>query len=233
MPQAWLRTTGASLVVVPVALLATWSATDQQAERPKRVYTRVAQVRPDGKVEFFGRLPEIPQLPPGAPPQRAVVVKRQAQATITYEDPAEDDEPAEEAPAQPRRILARDNFDRWIFGDIDERERIERLEVMLAGNIERAARYNGLTPAHRARLLLAGRGDLKRFFDRVAEKRAEFEVARKDTRAGLRLLQQLYPEQSDYQKGPFGLGSLYDKMLNKILAEDPSRQRPIPTILDR
>ena len=49
----------------------------------------------------------------------------------------------------------------------------------------------------------------------------------------MRLLQELYPEQSDYQNGPFGPGSLYDKMLNKMLAEDPSRRRPMPTILDR
>jgi hypothetical protein len=104
---------------------------------------------------------------------------------------------------------------------------------MLAERIERAVRVNGLAPAHRARLQLAGQGDLKRLFDRIDARRAEFESVRRDRRAGARLLQELYPEQTDCQEGPFGRGSLYDKMLNKILREHLGRRESIPTILDR
>ncbi|HEY2158458.1 MAG TPA: hypothetical protein VGH33_22700 [Isosphaeraceae bacterium] len=224
MSRHRLRRSALFLTVALAGLLVPWSARAQQADGPMRAFRRQAQADAAEKARVFERLKENAPVPQQGPRPR----------NITLEEPAEDEEgPADAPPAPIRRILARDNFDRCVFGDVDESARLERLETMLVEQIERAARHNRLTAVQQARLRLAGQGDLKRFFDRVEAKRAEFELIRGDLRAGVRLLQELYPEHRDYQDGPFGRGSLYDKMLTKILGEDPNRGRPIPTILDR
>ena len=42
-----------------------------------------------------------------------------------------------------------------------------RLETILAARVDKIARQCGLTEVQKKKLLLAGRGDIKRFFDRV------------------------------------------------------------------
>ncbi len=230
MPQHWPWIPALFTVV---ALVGPSSARGQQAGEPMEAFRRRARAEAARREKLFDALREIGAAQPVI--ERQVVVVPRPQGVITFEEPNEDEEaPAGEASAPGRDVLARENLDRMIFGETDdEAARHRRLETMLAEKVRRAAGYNRLTAAQQGRLRLAGQGDVKRFFDRVAEKRAEFELARRDLRSGVLLLRGLYPEQSDDQNGPFGPGSLYDKMLNKILGEDPDRRLPIPTILDR
>ena len=65
-----------------------------------------------------------------------------------------------------------ENFDRWIFGEgLGEERRRQALEDRLVGRIEAEARRYDLTIPQRDKLRLAGMGDIKRFFDRVEERR--------------------------------------------------------------
>jgi hypothetical protein len=73
-----------------------------------------------------------------------------------------------------------------------------------------------LTRAQRAKLLLAGRGDIKRFFDQVEDRRREFETERRVYRNGLAALNRLEPYRQVFEDGPFGDGSLFAKTLQRI-----------------
>ncbi len=224
--------TALALFVAIVAVVGPGSARGQAGDRATEAARKQSEADAARKARLIEAIRQIPAAD-DAPRRREVAQPPQGFA-IRYEDPEERDDRDDPPGGPPSRVLAKDNLDRWIFGETDDESiRHERLETMLVQKIERAARFNRLTPAQQARLRIAGNGDLKRFFDRVEEKRAEFENVRRDRRSGVRLLTELYPEQSDYRQGPFGRGSLYDKMLNKILAEDPGRQTPMPTILDR
>jgi hypothetical protein len=117
-------------------------------------------------------------------------------------------------------VLGRENFDRWIFGDgFDEEGRRLRLQTLLAEKIDRAMKDHDINPIQLRKLRLAGSGDIKRFLDRVEDRRADFEVARKKYTTGRQALQQLEPLSTEFQVGPFGVDSLFAKMLKKIEGE--------------
>jgi hypothetical protein len=126
-----------------------------------------------------------------------------------------------------RMVLVRENFDRWLFADGGYHTAHQRyLDDLLRAKVETAARKHGLTELQRAKLQLAGRGDIKRFFDEVQEKRQRFEEDRQDFNAGLAALRRLDPLTRVYQEGPFGDGSLFAKTLRKIKEEKKvDRQR--------
>jgi hypothetical protein len=121
-------------------------------------------------------------------------------------------------PIRPRMmVLDRDNFDRWLFAqEQSEPARQEHLNDALDARINLAVREHTLTPSQRAKLRLAGRGDIKRFFDHVQQRRDEFEIARKDFNIGLAALRRLDELSPIYRDGPFGAGSLFAKTLHKI-----------------
>jgi hypothetical protein len=73
-----------------------------------------------------------------------------------------------------------------------------------------------LTESKRAKLRLAGRGDIKRFFDQVEDRRQQFETDRQSFRTGLADLQRLEPLTQVYRDGPFGDGSLSAKTLSRF-----------------
>jgi hypothetical protein len=143
------------------------------------------------------------------------------QITISTPPPADD----EEAPVAPRgmrlnimaSVLEPENFDRWLFADEQsEAGRRRRLDEILETKAKLATLVHHLSESQRAKLQLAGRGDIKRFFDQVEDKRAEFEKDRLTFRTGLAALQRLYPLTQVYRDGPFGDGSLFAKTLSKI-----------------
>ena len=51
---------------------------------------------------------------------------------------------------------------------------------LLSLNVEDLERTCGLTPVQKKKLLLAGRGDIKRFFDRVEDIRKKFDKVKND-----------------------------------------------------
>jgi hypothetical protein len=90
----------------------------------------------------------------------------------------------------------------------------------IASAARRDAQEHKLTDRQRAKLKLAGRGDIKRFFDRVEESRIDFEVQRQTFRTGRTALLRLDPLLQVYREGPFGDGSLFAKTLRRI-SDDP------------
>jgi hypothetical protein len=136
--------------------------------------------------------------------------------------------PADEDDDQPPRpvvrlnantaVMGRENFDRWLFADgRSEKARQRYLEVLLERRIEVVALAHKLADPQRMKLELAGRGDIKRFFDQVEDRRDAFEIARKSYGTGVAALQRLDDLSRIYQRGgPFGAGSLFAKTLQKI-----------------
>jgi hypothetical protein len=180
------------------------------------------------------------------PPDRSTVVTilvrapsdgRPRQITLTMPaPPAPADEDDDHPPArlvQPFNVnaamLERDNFDRWLFAD--ERSDVERwrhLDEILRDKVEAAAREHRLTDPERAKLRVAGKGDIKRFFDQVEDRRSAFESERKSFRTGHAALRRLERFSQIYQEGPFGEGSLFAKTLQRITDDrKDGRGRPL------
>jgi hypothetical protein len=175
------------------------------------------------------------QPPPDPPGQTIVVgvsvmrggVRNPHRVSITIPDPpapADQDEDQDQPPPQPIRrinlnnaVVNRENFDLWLFeGAGDEATRCRHLERLLQTRVDAATREHKLTRAQRAKLQLAGRGDIKRFFDQVEDRRREFETERRVYRNGLAALKRLEPLRQVYLDGPFGDGSLFVKTLQRI-----------------
>ena len=146
---------------------------------------------------------------------------------ITVSMPAPPAQDGEDDDPRPAQLVARlninsavvesENFDRWLFDDEQsESSRQRHLDEILQARIKAATREHKLTAAQRAKLRLAGRGDIKRFFDEVADKRSTFEIERQSYRTGRVALQRLVPLSQIYQEGPFGDGSLFAKTLQRI-----------------
>jgi G3E family GTPase len=144
--------------------------------------------------------------------------------TISMPAPAEEAEECEEPLARHdmridimTAVVDPENFDHWLFHDErSEEDRHRHLDLILQSKLNAAARDHKLTDSQRAKLQLAGRGDIKRFFDQVENRRQDFEKNRQSFRTGLAALQRLEPLVQIYREGAFGEGSLFAKTLFKI-----------------
>jgi hypothetical protein len=118
-------------------------------------------------------------------------------------------------------ILERRNFDRWVFGETvsETRPPMKCLEELLSAKIEVATLKHKLTDQQRKKIGLAGRGDIKRFFDRVEDGRNDFEGSRVGYDNGIKALLRLKPLSDEYNNGIFGDGSLLAKTLHRITEE--------------
>jgi hypothetical protein len=114
-------------------------------------------------------------------------------------------------------VVGRENFDRWLYGEPSEGRPQRHLNDILLTKVRTAAREHDLTDAQRAKLHLAGKGDIKRFFDRVEDRRRGFEKDRQRFQTGLAALQGLDDLSRIYEGGPFDGGSLFAKTLQKIM----------------
>ena len=134
-----------------------------------------------------------------------------------------DDQPPER-PVVPlnlnEAVVERENFDRWLFAKEESAEKRQRhLEAILRKKVEAAVLAHKLTDKQTAKLRLAGRGDVKRLFDAVEDKRREFERDRQNLGTGLAAFRRLEKLSQAYKDGPFGDGSLFAKTLNGINAD--------------
>ena len=78
--------------------------------------------------------------------------------------------------------------------------------------MEDLERTCGLTPVQKKKLMLAGRGDIKRFFDHVEEIRKKFEKTRNDqNQFGNDLAGHPDPPSPTFQAGVFGDESIFAK----------------------
>ncbi len=234
MPRHPTRRIGLVLIAAAVAGL----AAPARAQRPSPVdpamdaFRLQAREREERKRALFDRLRRVPEAPP-AEPVRLLVPDRPfpdaqpggllVRTVVERGDGPRDeggDEPEEAPPPRLRNVLAPENFDMRVFGDlVGDDVRRARVEVTLGELVERASAVHRLTPTEREKLRLAGRGDVKRFFDRIAEDRRAFDRVRFDPGGGIAFLREVRSERRVYVEGPFGAGSLFEKTLARALRE--------------
>jgi hypothetical protein len=109
-------------------------------------------------------------------------------------------------------------FHQWIFGAgnkiVSTPDHLEALLMLAVADVDRIC---SLTEAQRRKLILAGHGDGKRFLDRVAEARREFERLRHDPDGPDEIIQSTAPLAASFQAGLYGEGSLFAKSLGTTL----------------
>ncbi len=129
-----------------------------------------------------------------------------------------------EVAVQPNRavfVMTDDQFDQWVFGGPrNSRAGRNKLDSLLALQVDDVARICTLSEAQKKKLLLAGHGDIKRFFDLVEEKRKKFDKVKQDQNKIGEIYQELVPLQTALNAGLFGDGSFYAKTIRKILSEE-------------
>jgi hypothetical protein len=135
---------------------------------------------------------------------------------------ASEDEVDEVAAAPVNRaffVLNDAQFDQWVFGDPgNSRGGRSRLDSLLSLQVDEVGRTCHVSDLDRKKLLLAGRGDIKRFFDLVEEKRRKFDKVKTDQNKVGEIYRELLPLQLALNSGLFGDGSLYAKTLKRILS---------------
>ncbi|MGB2608454.1 MAG: hypothetical protein WBC80_05730 [Isosphaeraceae bacterium] len=124
-------------------------------------------------------------------------------------------------PAQAVFMMTDDQFDQWVFGGPrNSRAGRDKLDSLLTLQVDDVARMCALSEAQKKKLLLAGRGDIKRFFDKVEEKRKKFAKVKNDQTKFNEIYQELVPLQAALNSGLFGDGSIYSKTIRRVLSEE-------------
>jgi len=142
------------------------------------------------------------------------------------DEPDQEDNQDENAPAERRFVVAEETFERWLFGSTGDAESGRAyLEALLQRKLNDINLVRELTAVQRKKLILAGRGDIKRLFDRIEEERKEFHVVRTDPDRCGRFLQELQPLRVTIRQGPFEFGSIFAKTLKKMLDEGQLARR--------
>jgi hypothetical protein len=139
---------------------------------------------------------------------------------------AQDDlEPEEEVqpqlPQQHVFVVNEPQFNQWAFGNAGNLDSVrDRLDSLLTLMIQDVDRTCGLSEAQKAKLRLAGRGDVKRFFDRVEEKRRKFQGTRHNQNDVGTIVQEIRTLGITLNAGLFGDDSFFSKTLRKTLSEE-------------
>ncbi len=122
--------------------------------------------------------------------------------------------------AEPTLEVLEASFDLSVFGSTgDKASANTHLNSLLHRTIGHIAiaRERPLVEVQQKKLLLAGRGDIKRLFDRIEEARAEFNTLRADVSRCDEFLSSLLPLSRELRRGPFDRAdSLLQKMLRRI-----------------
>lgn len=114
-------------------------------------------------------------------------------------------------------------FDQWVFGNAMRAPNASaarvRLESLLDLKIAAVRAACPIRESQQIKLRLAGRGDVKRFFDRVEEKRALFQFVKNDREKFQHFYQEVVPLQTEVNRGLFRDESLFHKTLQSTLNE--------------
>ena len=114
-----------------------------------------------------------------------------------------------------------DQFDQWVFGGPrNSHAGRSKLDARLTLQIDDVSRMCKLSEDQKKKLLLAGHGDIKRFFEQVEEKRKKFEKVKNDQNRIGEIYQELMPLQTALNSGLFGEGSIYGKTIKRVLGEE-------------
>ena len=117
----------------------------------------------------------------------------------------------EELAAQPVFMFANENFDQWLYRDLQNaagaRSRLDALLLLRLDNIVQAC---SLSDPQRQKLQLAGRGDINRFFEHIEELHRKFQLVKTDQNRIGEILQEMQPLQMLFQVGLFGDASMFE-----------------------
>jgi hypothetical protein len=125
------------------------------------------------------------------------------------------------AQANERVFIAEANFDQWVFqGRGDASVARERIESTLKLCVDEVHRVCDLSEVQKRKLMLAARGDIKRFFEEVEVVREKFRAVQNDGNAINAIWQDIQPLQQKLARGLFGETSLFTKTLRKTLSAE-------------
>jgi len=142
---------------------------------------------------------------------RKAAVKRQQAVRVRAPQPAV-------RVRAPQPVWTDENFDQWIFQqDQNPAGARKRLDSALVMHLEAIERASQLTDAQRKKLQLAGRGDMKRFFDRYETAKQKFQLVKDDQQKMQEIWQDISPLQMSMQAGLFDADSLFYKSLHNTL----------------
>lgn len=202
------------------------------ADRAKEFMRREVQRDVAARDAYFQRIAGLP-----APPEPEPVVRMLARNNVVLvfrlkaderaisprthpSDPVVEDEeadPVADVEADEGLEIADVTFDLYVFGNMEGVESSATLlERRLEARVRQIAQSQGLSDAEQQRLILAGRGDIKRLLERVAASRRTFESLKSDTDKCSEFLRTLHPLNGEVRRGPFGSGSMLDKTLRTI-----------------
>ncbi|MGQ0635861.1 MAG: hypothetical protein ACT4QC_14715 [Planctomycetaceae bacterium] len=120
--------------------------------------------------------------------------------------------------------LAAGNIERLVFGAGQAADGGEQLDLQLRVLVDLAARECGLSDSQKAKLKLAGRGDIERFFDCVDEAQTKAQTALEGgqvrNEAWAQVSQEVQRLQRQLHDGLFKGQSLFAKTLAKVLSSE-------------
>lgn len=132
------------------------------------------------------------------------------------------EEEEEKLAVDPGFVMADSSFDQWIFGDQTPDHGLKRIESLLTTNVDSLKRVCGLTADQAAKLELAGRGDIKRFYDEVDVLHTKFNKVRRNRNAVTAFYQEILPVKAKLDAGLFDQTSLFGKVLSRSLSDEQS-----------
>jgi len=135
----------------------------------------------------------------------------------------------DEAVPRPHPIVVSDQqFDRWVFGVFGADGFRRRAELSLTSHLNDVDRICPLTAVQKNKLLLAGRGDIKRYFDHVEEARIKIHDQSIDRVELQAVRQEFQPHAPNSRPELFGVKSLFSKSLkNTLTAEQFARYQEV------
>ncbi len=132
-------------------------------------------------------------------------------------------EDVEEAVVAPQQqfMIGEENFNAWVFGNArDPNTAKSKLETQFKLQVDEIGRVAKLSDGQKKKLELAARGDMKRFFDLVEDKRRSFQLVKNDQNKFNEFYQELRPLQTKINAGLFDDDSFYAKTVKRTLDPD-------------
>jgi hypothetical protein len=138
------------------------------------------------------------------------------------DDVVEDDNPRPVNAVAAAFLPQAQNFDQmeqWVFGRLGGSAGARnKLDSLLLVRIQDLDRVCGISEAQKNKLRVAGRGDIKRFFDRVEGLKRKFQQGQNDPNTNI--WQEIQPLQVELNAGLFGDDSIYAKTIKRTLNPD-------------
>jgi hypothetical protein len=196
----------------------------RQPDRVANLIRREAEAENKARQEEFVRLNAIPLRP-----EVKVRVGPQGRLMLRLRERPEEEEADETAPGLPEVIVEAEVFDQFMFGSTGDAESGRAYAATVLDRlINKVASSRPFTPEQRQKLVLAGRGDIKRLFDRIEEERTKFEALRSDLNKCEQFLLDLRPLHKRLHRGPFESDSLFSKTLKKMVEDEKLARTQMP-----